>query len=284
MPMRRPRTWLRFLLPLAALAVPAAWVGAQLDLPTSIKSLYLTEKNFRAGDWVLYEVQAENHEGESSFDHQKIQIASEVRFRGDDCFWLETGWGPYIDDLAWTAVLMSETVFDDSLAEVRTDVHLRQMHMSNAPDGRPLVGDARLANAHRPMGDLTKLMPQRTVIGRDTVNVGNRTFDCELQEEIQEYSEAQDKADSTVRMITKTHRRRWMNPKIPITGMAREHERKEFYRHAWPLGRLSTEFPMTMVKFYELRVQLVDLGTGAKPEISDRMIPLGSTYQKEGNF
>ncbi len=247
----------------------------------STNLIYLPEKNFRAGDWVLYEVQGENGEGAQSFDYQKLQIASEIRFRGDDCFWLETGYGPYLDKLSYTAVLMSTTIFEDSLAEVRSDVHLRQIHMGSAPDGTPLVGDARLANAHVPMSDLRRIMPQRRFVGTDTVRVGTRVFPCQIFEETQENSALQNLPDSTVRLFTKTKRRRWMNPAIPITGMARESERKDFYRHSWPLGQLSSAFPPVQLGFLAVEVQLVDLGTGAKPAISDRFVHVGSNYRRD---
>jgi hypothetical protein len=283
MPERLVRpTCLRALALLAALGLWTAWGAAQVDVPTSTKLLYLPEKNFRVGDWVLYEVQAENVTGEASFDYQRVQVVSEERYRGDDCFWLETGWGPYLDALAYTTVLISETIFQDSLAEVRTDVHVRRIHVSTTADGRAVMAEGRLATQRSPMSDLQRLMPRRTAIGRDTVNVGERTFDCVIQEEIQEYSETQDLPDSTVRFFNRVTRRRWIDPKIPITALAREYERKEFYRHAWPLGRLSSEFPMLLTNGYEIQVQLADLGTGAKPVLSDRVISVQSRARGEG--
>ena len=92
---------------------------------------------------MLYKVGGQNERGETSTDCQRIQIGVVTTYRSEDCFWLETGWGPDPDRLNWGAVLVSENIFLDSLSEVRGMVYMRQMHVANAPDGTPLA-DANL--------------------------------------------------------------------------------------------------------------------------------------------
>ena len=263
----------------AAAAVPAAAQG----LPNSIKLLHFAEKNFQSGDWVLYKIDQEDYDGETAVDYQRVQIGSEIEFRGEKCFWLETGWGKTPEKLAWTTVLMSEGIFEDSLAEARADVHMRRMHISDAPDGTPLVGDARLANSFRPMSDMADLIPDRTLVGTDTVVVKGKTFICQIWEEVHEYGQIDEQPDSSIRYLTRTTRRRWIDPSLQITGLVREKERKERFRHAWPLGKVSTDFPRQVVEFFDYDVQLVNFGSGAKPAVSDRVKHISDpTVQRQG--
>jgi len=272
MPIRRlpSQIW-----PSLLLAGFLAWflpaTASSQGLPNSIKLLYFPKKNFHAGDWVLYQIDSRDYEGQAATDYQRVQIGSELAFRGENCFWLETGWGQSRDKLASTTVLMSEAVFQDSLAEARIDVHMRRMHLNSLPDGTPLVSDARLANAFRPMGELKSLIPERKMVGLDTVVVKGQTFYCKLYEEVIEHGQIEDLPDSSVRYLIRTVRRRWIDPSVSITGLVREIERKEKLRHAWPLGKVSTDFPRQVVEFYDYEVQLVDFGKGAKPLISDRV-------------
>ena len=247
-------------------------LAAGQDMPNSMKLIYFPKKNFEPGDWVLYRIDSENYDGETATDYQRIQAASEVEFRGEDCFWLETGWGRTEDRLAWTTVLVSEQIYQDSVAEARYSVHMRRMHLSNAPDGTPIVSDARLASAYRPMSEMKDLIPKRTLIDKDTLVVKGRTFHCEVWEEVLEHAQIEELPDSSVRYLTRTTRRRWIDPALPITALVREEERKEYFRHAWPLGQLSTDFPRQVVEFFDYDIQVVDFGSGAKPNISDRLM------------
>lgn len=258
------------LLWLVLLLLPGPLPGQ--GMPTSIKLLYFPEKNFKPGDWVFYRIGSENYEGQTATDFQRVQVASEVEFRGEKCFWLETGWGQAEDRLGWTTVLVSEQIFQDSVAEARTDVHMRRMHLSNAADGTPIVSDARLANSSRPMSDLKGNLPNRTLVDRDTLVVKGRTFHCEVWEEVLESGKIQELPDSSVRYLIRTTRRRWIDPALPITALVREEERKEYFRHAWPLGKVSTDFPRQVVEYYDYDIQLIDFGSGAKPNISDRLV------------
>src|SRR5215831_6988454 len=78
------------------------------SIPSSIGLVYMPKKNFKVGDWALYRVTGSNQDGEKSVDYQRVQIGLETRYMGEQCFWIETGYGTSPDSLDWSAALISE--------------------------------------------------------------------------------------------------------------------------------------------------------------------------------
>lgn len=262
---------------LAVLLAPVlcCWqpAGGQSKVPSSIALVYPEKKIFKAGDWVLYKVYGQNEHGESSVDYQQVQIGVTQRYRGEDCFWLETGWGPDRERMDWGAVMLSEYIFQDSLADLRGNAYMRKLHFSNAPDGTPMALQVRPMDPRlQKTEDLAARKPTYTEVGVDTVDTPKGPIVCNVVEVLRIFRTARDTADSTMQTMTEARSRRWYNvERIPITGLVREEETKVYSLRAWPLGRPSDEYPMSEVGRDVFRVELLDYGRGAKPRISDRI-------------
>ena len=272
MKLRGSLSFFPFLLAVAGSTGLMVSVAMTQGVPNSIGLLYFPEKNFKAGDWALYTIRASDIDGNEDMAYQHILIGEELEYRGESCFWLETGWGPARDSLGYTCVLVSGAIFEDEMPEVRHTIYMRKMHTGSDDQGNPLATDVNIANPGRKLRDLSYLRPTVVEIGTDTLEIAGRTFVCKVVEETSEVAKLQDLPDSTARFLTRTFRRRWVTPEVPITGLVKENERKEFYRHVWPLGELSSDFPNVMYKLYEIENELVDLGSGAEPKISDRIM------------
>jgi hypothetical protein len=257
------------ILPLLALCGPAR---GQKNVPSSIALVYLPKKIFKAGDWVLYKVEGENDRGQVSTDYQRVQIGLEQPYRGEDCFWLETGWGKRVEDLIWGAAMISENMFLDSLADVRGSLYMRLLHVSTQPDGTPLAVPVRTVDPKRSLDELLALRPVHTELGLDTLDTPKGPIVCRLVEVKRTYRTARDMADSTMQQGTLTTAKRWYNADlVPITGLVREEEEKIYTMRVWPLGKPSTNYPMREIGKDVTRVELLDFGHGAKPMVSDRI-------------
>lgn len=264
------RRHLRLLAGCAALAFLLAIAGnanSQLA-PNSIGLLYFDKKHFKEGDWVLYKMLGSDLSGVESVDYQKVVIAAEVDYRGEDCFWLETGWGPSPEQLAFSTILVSELIFKEDNPTVRHSVYMRKMHMGEDDNGVPFAIDVRLANPGRAIPNQDHLKPIIEEIGIDTLEVDGKTLVCRVLEETQVYPRMRDLPDSTMRLITRVKRTRWVSMDIPITAIVKEIERRERYRQAWPIGRPSTDYPEILTEAFDIEIEAVKWGTGAKPMVS----------------
>ncbi len=269
---RRCALLLALLVLLPALLL-APRVRGSAGVPTSISLVYPKQKLFKAGDWVFYRVQGSNQNGDSSVDFQRVQIGKVLVYRGEDCFWLETGWGPGPDSLEWGAVMLSENLFLDSLADVRPTIYMRKINMEADSKGTPLASDVRSIDPKHGLPDMSDLRPTYKDLGADTVRTPVGAIPCRLVEVSRTFRSARDTEDSTMQMMTVTTARRWMSlERVPITGIVREEERKAYYMKSWPLGKPSTDFPMREIGFDLTRTELVGYGHGAKPNISDHII------------
>lgn len=259
---------------LLSLLLPIVWqpAGGQNNIPSSIGLVYLKQKLFRPGDWVLYQVEGENERGAVSTDYQRVQIGPEQTYRGEDCFWLETGWGPEQDHLAWGTMLVSENIFLDSLADLRGNAYSRLLHTSTTAEGTPLVMPTYVISPNNSDAELAARRPTYTELGTDTLDTPLGRIACRLVEVKRTFRSARDMADSTKQQGTLSTARRWYNTDlIPITGLVREEEEKVYFERAWPLGKPSTDFPMREVGKDVYRVHLLAVGHGAKPVLSDRV-------------
>jgi hypothetical protein len=259
---------------LLALLLPALWqpAGGQRNNPTSVGLVYLKQKIFRPGDWVLYKVDGQNERGGTSTDYQRVQIGLEQTYRGEDCFWIETGWGADRERLTWGAVLVSENIFLDSLAELRGNTYTRLMHISNTSDGTPLVVPLIGTPPKTSAADLAARRPTYTEVGTDTLDTPLGRIACRLVEVKRTFRSTRDMPDSTLQQGTISTARRWYNARlVPITGLVLEVEEKVYFQRVWPLGKSSTDFPMHEVGKDVLRIELLAVGHGAKPMISDRV-------------
>jgi len=256
--------------------------SAQQGIPSSVALVHLEKRIFKTGDWVLYKVEGRNETGETSVDYQRIQIGSELTYRGEQCFWLETGWGTDLERLAWGGTMVSENIFADSLADVRGNLHMRLLHVSYADDGTPLAVPVRARDPGQTPAELAALRPVVTEIGIDTLDTPKGRIPCRLVEARRTFRTSRDMADSTQQKGNVSVARRWYNTDlVPITGLVREEEEKTYFTRTWPLGRPSTDYPMVEVGRNVIHASLLDCGHGAKPKIADR-VRVTTTVEAEG--
>jgi hypothetical protein len=271
-----------FLIPVLA----TCWYfGAPLlqaqSFPTSVGLLYFPQKNYEVSDWVLYEIRDSDLHGNETLVFQQIQVAMAVRYRGEDCIWLETGLGAEPEGLTFSAVLLSERLYEDEMPEVRHTYYVRKMHVGEDPHGVPVSMEMRVGVTGDTLKDLSHRRPVVEFAGMDTLTVGETSYVCSLRIETQEFASIRDFPDSTVRTTTTVVRRRWVTPEVPITGLVRERERREIHRQSWALGKDGTNSPPRLRELYEIEIDLAGHGTGAEPRIADRIKDTLNPFQTE---
>jgi hypothetical protein len=242
------------------------------SVPTSVGTLYFERKNFREGDWVLYRLVEDSHLYGKRIRYQRIQAALEVDYRGEKCFWLETGFGTDPDSLLWSAVLVSEAIFEDSLADVHNQMYVRRVHVGRDLEGYPIAMPSKPMNMRRGLPDLTPYRPKLSEVGTETLRIGDRTFECRVVRGTREFARLRDLPDSTQRRIIEETTTRWYSPDmVPVTGMVRERARKFTRVATWPIGKPSTQFEPVVEEDVSMDLEIVDLGHGAKPRLAHRM-------------
>ncbi len=278
---RRPIPVLPILvLLILSLTALSSWGVSVSNVPTSVALVYPKQKIFKPGDWVLYKVYGQNISGEASIDYQRLLIGKTLRFRAEDCFWLETAWGPSPDSLVWSAALISEGLFQDENADIWPNFYLRMLHMETDADGVPRAAETRTVNPKTPLSDLLAEKPVYTPAGTETLQTPKGPIVCDVVEVTTTHRSARDMADSTLQQGTDSHIKRWMNIQaVPITGLVREEEVRTYVERTWPLGKPSTQFPFRVVGKDTYKIDMVDLGHGEKPHISDR---IRSTSDRRG--
>ena len=260
-----------------AIAVPyvfLARVAQSGGIPSSIGLVYFKKKNFKVGDWVLYKVSGTSQEGKSSVDYQRIQAALEERFQGEPCVWIETGFGPAPDSLDYSAALLSENAYDDSIADLRANFYMRKIHMSTDEDGTPRAFEVRTFNPKIPLSeaDFLSRRPEVRVVRPDTLDTPKGRIPCTYIEMVRTHTQQKANPDVTVERGVESTVKRWINPDfVPITGILREEEHKVYKQRAWPVGKPSTDYPVEIAGYDDLKTELVEFGHGAKPRLADRM-------------
>jgi len=264
---------LAFVVALLGFALTALWPQlGNSSIPSSVGLLYFPQKNFKPGDWVMYRVENRNAEGVKTTTYQRVQAAMEITFRSEPCLWLETGYGPAIDSLDYSAALVSENVYLDEQAEARSRFYLRKLHMETDPDGTPRASEVRTFDPRKPLPDMSDKVPTTRVLGTETLKTPRGPIECQKVEIKRVWQTAQELPDSTIQRRSESTATRWLNPKVvPITGLVREQEHKVQFIKSWPLGKPSKDFPERIVAIDDNVEDLIDYGHGAKPKLSDRM-------------
>ncbi|HEV8479936.1 MAG TPA: hypothetical protein VGR66_04005 [Candidatus Eisenbacteria bacterium] len=273
--MRSPRLLAVVLALVVFLALVVTLSQSFASVPSSIGLVYTQKKNFKVGDWVLYRITGTNQEGQTSVDYQRVQVVLETRWMGEPCVWIETGFGPAPDSLDWSAALFSENAYLDTIAYLRPNFYLRRLHVATDPDGTPRAVDVHTFNPKIPLkdSDFDSRRPVMKDSHPDTLAIAKKgSFPCEYYELVRTHTTIKNNPDVNYERGTESTVKRWLNPDlVPITGILREEEHKLYKEHAWPVGKVSTDYPVKVVAFDDLKTELVDWGTGAKPRIANRI-------------
>jgi len=263
-----------------ALSLPLALTlafgqSSPTGVPSSIGLIYVQKKNYKVGDWVLYKITGMSQEGQTSTDYQKVQIALETQYMGEPCVWIETGYGHSPDSLIWSAALMSENAFNDTIAYLRPNYYLRRLHTSTDPDGTPRAVEVRTFNPRIPVkdADFDSRRPELKDSHPDTLEIGKKgRIPCEFLLLVRTHTTIKNSPDVNYERGVESTVKRWINPDVvPITAILREEEHKIYKEHGWPVGKVSSDYPVKIVGFDDLKTELIDFGHGAKPKLADRI-------------
>lgn len=258
----------------SALAVPVILLTqiALAAVPSSIGLVHYKKKNFKIGDWVLYKVTGGNMQGESSVDYQKVAAVLEDNYLGEQCFWLETGFGKSLETMDWSCAQISQNAFDDTIAHLRPNFYLRRLYTYTDPAGTPRVAAVRTFDPKIPLPDFESRRPVIKISRWDTLDTPKGPIRCWYTESVRTHMNTRSNPDGTVQRGVESTIKRWINADaVPITGIVREEEHKVFKTKAWPIGKLSTDYPEQINGRDDLVTELLDFGTGAKPRLSHRI-------------
>ena len=228
-------------------------------------------KIFKAGDWVLYKTTGSNMEGKISVDYQRVQAVLEGPYMGEPCVWIETGFGEKIDALDWGCAQISENAFQDSIAELRPNIYLRRLQ-SPSDDGIPRAMEVRTFDPKIPLPDFESRRPVIKASRPDTLLTPKGRIPCQYYEMVRTHKNVKSTPEATIERGVESTVKRWLNPDlVPLTGIIREEEHKVYKTHAWPIGKLSSDFPEEINGFDDLKTELIDFGHDAKPMIAHRI-------------
>jgi hypothetical protein len=239
--------------------------------------------NFKNGDWVRYRFTAENAEGHESVAYQELRIVGEEEYRGEKCFWLETGSGRDTTALFRTLMLVSYDAFEDPNADVRYKRYMRMFMMGPAMAGE---GGPEILEVEHPREDAPPTAAELAQLRGNVDSLGKVTVDTErgpiLANAFYTYRKlgaTDPKPDSTVQMITETKRTVSKSRKVPITSQARFEQMETIYRKAWATGTVSANAPENVHSWTKIDSKVVAWGTGARNMMLDAWRKQGSLLQ-----
>jgi hypothetical protein len=221
-------------------------------------------KTFKVGDWVRYKIEVANSNGQEQVNHQEVRIAGEETFRGEQCFWVETWFGPDSLRAAYDLTLMSYDVFKDPDADVRYSIYVRLMMLDQDDSGRPEMTEVKLANGAPKMPDLTPYRGKVDTLGMETIPTPKGAFEGRLVTLERKMRNPRDTPDSTINKISHLVRQSWFSKKIPITSLIAEDETEDWLIQAYKLGEVSTNAPEVPYSSENRKVTVEAWGSGAR--------------------
>jgi hypothetical protein len=163
----------------------------------------------------------------------------------------------------------------DTIAYLRPNFYLRRLHTSTDPDGTPRAVEVHTFNPKVPLkdSDFDSRRPEMKDSHPDTLEVGKRgRIPCMYYLLVRTHTTIKNSPDVNFERGVESTVKRWSNPDlVPVTGILREEEHKIYKEHGWPVGKVSSDYPVKVVGFDDLKTELIDFGTGAKPKLADRI-------------
>ena len=269
--MRHAIRWLGLMLFAAAL-LPTGLKAAAVQQVNGIGLIdYRRKPDFKVGDWVRYRITGSNMTGGKDDYLVTVLIAGEENLWGEDGFWVETWTEPKNQPPMGAATLMSYAIFEDSLPVHRMLLYQRKAINELSEDGSPIQVVLRRSPAslklRTPFDD--RIAMDVDTLGEDTVAVPRGDFRCVKIRTRQGKSTTRDVGDSTDYTEVWDIRTGFMNPKIPITSLAREEIETSYQQRKWQIGRSENAPPLRYLDRSLGEARLVDYGSGLK----SRMLP-----------
>jgi hypothetical protein len=225
---------------------------------------YSRRPHWKVGTWVRYKMDGSSEKGYRDDYTVTLVIAGEEVFWGDTCFWLET-WTEQKDRPKRAfAVLMSYSVFDDTLAWARATLYSRKYIASMDEDGNPrqelYLRTPESLKSRKGYGEDRRRNFVR--LGEDTVSVAVGTFHAEKYEHTYFIGTTQIKGDSTFYEETHESTKTFFSDQIPITRIVKQDLDRLDTRKAWLIGQ-SQDAPERVRDHGRGTVELTGWGTDA---------------------
>ena len=241
--------------------------------------------NFKNGDWVRYQFTTESSSGEETMGYQELRIVGEETYRGEKCFWLETGAGRDTLALFRTLMLVSYDAFKDPDADVRFKRYMRLFLMGPAANqnGPEVMEVDHPKEAAPPTPEeIAYLRGKVDTLGTVTVDTPRGPIPSRALYTWRKLGATDPKPDTTVVMITDTKRTVSKSRKVPITSQARFEQTETILRKAYATGH-SEEAPENVVSWTKIDSKVVAWGTGAKNLMLDNWRKQGGLLQAPVN-
>lgn len=265
---------------LAGAALPAVGAMAQGPGANRVNAIgfidYASPPTFKPGDWVRYRVTGESELGMRDDYDLTILIAGQEIFWGDSCFWVETWSEPRKGPPIAIATCMSYSIFRDTLAVQRLQLYQRKQISEIDEQGRPREVVMEPAPSILKARNLfkTPLMWDIDTLGTDTVSTPVGEFLGRKVSIRQGTSATRTVGDSSRYDEVRENRVMWMDPRVPITHVARESVENIVARRSWMIGRSGEGSPLQLRERGVGSARLIGMGSGQEP----RILPAGRRF------
>jgi hypothetical protein len=246
------------------LALPASVVRAATAADAMVDYLSGTP-NYKNGDWVRYRIDAETSGGDETIQYKELRIDGEETYRGEKCFWLETGVGRDTTGMFRTLMLVSYNAFKDPYGDVRFKRYMRLFMMGPSLSG----GEPEFMEVEAPKEDpptpeeLAQFRGKIDTLGTVSVETPRGKFSAREISIYRKLSTTEPRPDSTIQTITETQRKLSRTKRVPITSLARFEQTETTMRKAYAGGTVSTDAPELPIGWVKADARLVAWGTGA---------------------
>ncbi len=243
---------------------------------------YRDKPRFKVGDWIKYHFSSKSDDGRSEDYDITILVGGEERFWGDDCFWLETWAGGRTLPAQKNAVLMSYSAFGDTAWLQHIDVYQRKTAALVAKDQIEQELVRRVLGGRATSTDRASLTVLTDTLGTDTVTVDSGLLRCTKVTRKAGVGSVEEHGDSTLRIENWSRKTLLLNPRIPITSLAREFGERWVTRKTWRVGKSSEAIQnyamrgtgtLTLLGYGSGNLQPVVTPTNARGKFVSKSVP-----------
>jgi hypothetical protein len=263
-------------------ARPSAQSGTQLFTGIGLLD-FSRQPDWKVGSWVRYQMSGTSQVGYRDDFSVTLVIGGEEVFWGDTCFWLETWTQQPRQSRRIFAMLLSYSLFDDSLAWARPMLYARKYIGNLNEEGEPrqevYLRATESLKTRKDIGADRKRNLQD--LGPDTVETRWGTMPTRKQKYTYFVGTTQIKGDSTTYEETHETTITHLSDRIPITRIVRQDLERVDSRKSWLIGQ-SQDAPTRIRDQGTGRVELTGWGsdtTAATVPVASRR-PLAEQFRK----
>lgn len=195
--------------------------------------------DWKVGSWVRYQMTGSSEKGYRDDYSVTLVLGGEEVFWGDSCFWLETWTQQPRQQRRVFAMLLSYSIFDDSIAWARPLLYARKYIGNISEEGLPrqevYLRSTESLKSRKDIGADRKRTLQD--LGVDTVQTQWGTIDTRKQMYTYFVGTTQIKGDSTIYEETRENTLTHYSDLIPITHIVRQDLERTDSHKAWLIGQ-----------------------------------------------